>query len=485
MFATDRRTFLAGGLAATALPLRAAPPPLFEPRAIAGDLDILSAAYRELHPGLDRYLGRAAFAARIAALKAWAERPRPPGAVFVELGRLTAAVRCGHSYPNPVNQSEAILQGLLDGRDRVPFTFKWIGSQMAVTRSLRGDLALAPGTIIDRIDGVRASDLLRQLLPLARADGSNDGKRRALMAVDGTGRYNAFDVYSALLRPARGDGAVALSIGGRERLVPAMTDAERQKLGTGDGQIDGGWRFAIDPDGIGLLAMPTWALYNSKWDWRGFIDRAVDQLIDGKARGLIVDLRDNEGGLDCGDVLLERLIDRPLVQPAFQRLVRYRRVPAALNPYLDTWDKSFRDWGDKARPADRSGYFRLVRDSDDEQGASIKPRGRRFTGPVAVLVSPTCSSATFQFAAMVKGGGRVRLLGETTGGNRRGINGGAYFFLRLPGTGMEVDLPLIGYFPHTDQPDAGVEPDLAVAVRREDIAKGVDRAMVAARAALT
>lgn len=86
MFATDRRTFLAGSLAAAAVPLRAALPPLFEPKAIAGDLDILAAAYGELHPGLDRYLGRSAFAARIAALKSWAARPRSPGAVFLELG---------------------------------------------------------------------------------------------------------------------------------------------------------------------------------------------------------------------------------------------------------------------------------------------------------------------------------------------------------------------------------------------------------------
>ena len=113
--------------------------------------------------------------------------------------------------------------------------------------------------------------------------------------------------------------------------------------------------------------------------------------------------------------------------------------------------------------------------------ASLQPRGRRFAGPVTALISPTCSSATFQFAQMVKGGGRVKLIGQTSGGNRRGINGGAYFFLRLPETGMEADLPLIGYYPLTPQPDAGVMPDLEVLPARADIAAGRDRALLAAR----
>ena len=103
-------------------------------------------------------------------------------------------------------------------------------------------------------------------------------------------------------------------------------------------------------------------------------------------------------------------------------------------------------------------------------------------GAEAQTMNKTGRGATRPDASARNG---VRLIGEPTGGNRRGINGGAYFFLRLPGTGMEVDLPLIGYFPLRPQPDAGVVPDLLVPVRRSDIASGFDRAMASARKALT
>jgi hypothetical protein len=73
--------------------------------------------------------------------------------------------------------------------------------------------------------------------------------------------------------------------------------------------------------------------------------------------------------------------------------------------------------------------------------------------------------------------------GQPTGGNQRGINGGAFVFLRLPGSGIELDLPLIGQFPDGDRPDAGLEPDIPVVPTVSDIASGRDAEMDAVLAA--
>jgi C-terminal processing protease CtpA/Prc len=108
------------------------------------------------------------------------------------------------------------------------------------------------------------------------------------------------------------------------------------------------------------------------------------------------------------------------------------------------------------------------------------PKGPRFKGQLIVLVSPTNSSATFQFASLVQSSKLGLLVGSPTGGNRRGINGGAFFFLRLPASGLEVDLPLIGTFPATPQPDAGVVPDVTVKETVADIREGVDAVLAAA-----
>ena len=68
------------------------------------------------------------------------------------------------------------------------------------------------------------------------------------------------------------------------------------------------------------------------------------------------------------------------------------------------------------------------------------------------------------------------VLGQTTGGNQKGVTAGAMFFMLLPNTKIEIDVPLIG----TDLavaktlPDAGVQPDVYVKPSIEDAVKGID-----------
>jgi hypothetical protein len=66
----------------------------------------------------------------------------------------------------------------------------------------------------------------------------------------------------------------------------------------------------------------------------------------------------------------------------------------------------------------------------------------------------------------------------------RGINGGAFFFLRLPGSGLELDLPLIARFPGGSPPDAGLVPDIEVVPGISDILAGRDVELSAVRAQL-
>ena len=102
-----------------------------------------------------------------------------------------------------------------------------------------------------------------------------------------------------------------------------------------------------------------------------------------------------------------------------------------------------------------------------------------------MLLGADNSSATFEFAAILRQNGVGTLVGRTTGGNQRGINGGAFFFLRLPASGLEIDLPLIGQFPVQAAADAGIAPDIAVPLRAADIAAGRDAELAAVLARIS
>ncbi len=460
---------------------------------LLADVDVLQQAYETLHPGLHRYNTPAQVQAHFDALRGEFARDRTLADAFVALSRFTAAIRCGHTYPNFYNQTRAVQQALFEGQDKLPAQFRWIDDDaMLVTRDLTAEGALPVGSRIVAVDGVPAGEMLRALLPLVRADGGNDAKRRALLEVQGEDGYETFDVYRALLYP-KADAVFALEVlapGARQTRrvrVPALTFAQRQAgRRAKDDRDDRGWRFGIDADGIATLAMPDWALYDSRWNWQGFVADAFAQVHARDARALVLDLRGNEGGIDVGDAILPHLVAQPLAIRTPPPLVRYRKVPDALVPVLDTWDPSFRDWGDKAVAHD-ARFLRLVRDADDiadaGPGRVVQPRAPRFAGPVFVLVGASNSSATFQFAEQVQQAGIARLVGQPTGGNRRGINGGAFFFLRLPRSGLEVDLPLIARF-RPGEPDAGLVPDIAVQPTAADVAAGRDAEMAAVRVAL-
>ncbi len=475
----DRRKVLAAlPAAALATQLRANPA---LPADLKGDIAILREVLLTLHPGLYRYNSPRQIDEGIARLEAEFVSSPDLEQRYLALSRFLATIKCGHSYANFFNQKKTVASDLFERPTRLPFAFRWIGGEMVATQLQSSALPFMPGTIIQQIDGVRPRDMLAALMPYARADGSNDAKRRALLSVTGEDSLEYFDVFQGLLFPPGRDGfRLEITENGRRRSVtmPPLSLAVRKQFASpqprGDAAV---WQWEMKRN-VAVLTMDTWALYNSKWDWEDWLGSRLDSLKG--AKGLIVDLRRNEGGNDCGDMILSQLAARDIVRPKARRLIRYRETPKALDPHLDTWDDSFRNWGEAATRFD-ARYYQLNRKDDS---AVLAAKGPRIDVPMIVLTSAQNSSATFQFAQLARLNGLATLMGETTGGNRRGINGGAFFFVRLPASGLEFDLPVIGYFPETREPDAGLVPDIRIRETAQDIANGRDPTMEAALARL-
>jgi hypothetical protein len=455
------------------------PPPMSAASAaaiteLAGDIDLMAEALAALHPGLLRYNAQIQIDTTMTSIKRSFGSAPDLTQRFLVLSRFLAMLKCGHSYANFFNQKKEVQQALFDKRSRLPFAMRWVGDGMFVA-SEQG--VFARGTQVGAINGVPVRTMLQALLPYTRADGNNDAKRRDLLNLRGLNRYEFFDVFHGLVYGEPPGGVFRLDVKTPDGKisaveVPALTTAERHAQlpqGADDAPL---WTWRIDEaNGAAVLTMPGWALYNSKWDWQAWLTEKLDAFAaDDAAKGLVVDLRGNEGGLDCGNLILERFLKADSTLPMC-RLVRYQKTPPHLNGVLDTWDESFRDWGDKAKRFD-DRFFALPAGE-----TTVKPKGTRIDKPLVVLTDAANSSATFSFAQRVKTTRVGKLVGVATGGNQRGINGGAFFFVRLPASGLEFDLPLVGTFPLQPAPDAGIEPDVKVEVSAVDIATGIDTQM--------
>jgi Peptidase family S41 len=491
------RSALIFGLGVTACAAQEPTQPLLKAGDLQADATVLRNAYESLHPGLYRYNNAAQMDAAFSALNQQLDHDETLQDSFLAFSEFAAKVRCGHTQANPFNQPKDLVEKLLKSATRVPFYFQWLNRSMMVTKDFTPNHSLPVGTKILKINGVPVEAILVKLMTIARADGANDSKRIAQLAVTGDSEYETFDIYFPMFFPQRGSGMdllvrkpgshdenslLAKPLTFDERIAP-IQERERQRRGGSDVLFE--WKYL--QGGRAYLKMPTWALYDSKWNWKQWLNEKIDEAAERNAPTLILDIRGDEGGNDVGNEILQHLVDEPLTLSPMRRLIRYRKVSEDLLPYLDTWDKSFRDWGSFASalstpwPTAPKGvpYLKLTR-YDDDSGDVIRPAGRRFHGEVVVLIDATNSSATFQFAQEIQTHHLGTLIGQPTGGSQRGINGGAFFFLRLPYSGIELDLPLIGTFPPAPMPDAGVKPDIPITKTAADIAEGRDPELAAA-----
>ena len=416
---------------------------LAAPANFSSDAVLLERTLRGLHPGLHRHQTAQQVDAHFAALHRELSRDGiTMREAFVAISRLTAALRCGHTYPNPSNQSAAVRAAVFDPADKLPFTFRLEDRRMFVVDD--SSHTLTSGAEVVAIDGTPVPKILDALLPLIRGDGANDGKR--LHDLQG----EAFDIYYPLLFPAR-NGQAGIAIRGKRAPLSVPRVAARQRGGKSV-SADEQWQFTRDGD-TATLRLGTFTTWTMKRDWRAFLRESFASARG--ARKLVIDIRGNEGGdSDVIDEVVRHLLAKPLAVTGWREVVRYRKLPEELGAHVSSWDDSFRDFGDL--PDLGNGFFLRK----EAAVRTIEPAPDAYAGTVELLIDEANSSATFLLASIVKEHGLATLAGRETGGNRRGTNGGRIAFLKLPASGIEVDVPLVGYFPTTPQPDRGVVPDV-------------------------
>ncbi len=442
------------------------------PAAARSDLAMIDLALRSLHPGLFRYTTEIQWAARIDSLPTWMGEPRTRAELFVALSRLTASIRCSHTYLSYWNQPREVHTWLTDAEDKLPFEYRLVpGDRWVVERSatfLEGPTHaddVMPGDTILAVNGVGTPELIAELLPLIRGDGDNDGKRRGLLDFRHRKQYESIDVFLPLLHPpVAGRYAVTLSRDGRrlERSVASVASARRRREAQPVPAPRPMHEFTI-ADGVATLRVDAFDYGRDADKWAPFVTASFRRMKAEGVRTLILDIRENEGGSDEGAAfLLRHLLRRPTPLPPLRRFVTYEKVPEVLRPVLSTWDRGFYDRTGRVRPKG-DGTFDLTDDAD--WPSVLAPASDAFTGDVYILTSAVNSSASHIMLRLLARQPGITLVGDESGGSLRAHTGGNLFFATFPGTGFEIDLPLIAYDWGAGQPSRGVVPDVAVPAR--------------------
>ncbi len=450
------------------------------------ELKILKRALSDLHPGLYRYQTPEQFEAEFARAETEVANGSDALKMYLISTRIAAVLRCGHTWTNPLNQGQSV-QDAIAALPALPLRVRLLEGRLLVTAS--ADRNVPNNVELLTIDGRTPSALANEFMPYLRADGGSDGKRLSQLDsnVDGGAMDRLLPLlhppgahgYRLRFRPLGGQTGAAISPAVKEAMVAGMpiNERERRLLKAGIAPENTLWRFEIDGD-IATMTLPTFAFWQSDFDWSAFLQRSFNTLKERKVDKLILDLRQNEGGDDAiGNTLHSHLMATPFVIPALRLESAYERAPYDLARFMDTWDFSFFDRTGQVVRGEGRNWLAREQPADNR----IAPDAQPYLGRVALLTGPRMSSAGFLIARNLKASRRATLIGQATGGNLRGLNGGQLAWLVLPTSGVSVDIPLIGSFSKTPQPDSGVLPDITVHTTLDDVAAGIDPDIVAAK----
>ncbi|MGF1923523.1 MAG: S41 family peptidase [Bacteroidia bacterium] len=461
-----------------------------QPEEMQKELSIIQATFDQIHPGTYRFNSEAQVKDIFKQAKLAASKPMPEDSYMILLSQLTAEIKCGHTYLNYWNQDKTITERLYS-KSFLPLLFKIVNDKIIITNHLSGYASIVAGDEIRSINGIKSKEIIRKLLTVSQTDGRN-GKSRQINNLNiapldiSEDNYNLFDIYFPLFFPSAFNGSTyAISIktftGKHETLkVKAMTKSERQDAYQAKfGKIptnEQNWSYSMLDRKTGYLKIGDFETWNWKSDYKKYLDSVFNSLSSSHVENLIIDVRGNGGGDDeARDQVLSYLARRPFgCEDRVRKLYKFLAVPDSLSTYLKTWDKTFKQAKDPAAfKLSSEGLYEKV-----NQAAipcdPIKPKANAFIGKQFLLTDASNSSATFRMAQIFQKEDMGLVVGEPTGGSKQGINGGQLFFLRLPFSKLEIDIPLIWGAAVKKQSDEGVKPNVMSRTTQKSIYAGED-----------
>ncbi len=455
------------------------------------DFEVFKRTLTAIHPGIYRYNTPESLQKDFAELEAKLKNPLSEAEVFVLFSQFTNKIKCGHTYANPYNQNGLVSERLFGGKTYLPFYFRIINGKIIITENASSN-ALSKGSEITKINGVPVKKIIEKLLTITKADGNSTIEHR-LNSLELTRfeaeRYALFDWYFPLFFPIKDEvysiEAVDFKLKKPTKFeILAMTKSERTaEMTTRYGAsptYDDGWKFEIQNNSTGYLKIDnsiTWRLKTIKF--KDFLANAFAELRTKNVENLIIDLRGNGGGdMDVGFELARYLAKGKLAPYAESR--RLVRNVAAQPDLL----KNINTYSDELKNALQNGVpVQMFRKFDDkyveiigrEEYPAVEPFANNFRGKAFIIADSSNASATFQFLDYAQKNKLAKIIGQVSGGNKQGINGGNYFFLYLPNSRVEIDIPVYFQSPLKTQKDESAVPDILVKKQPDDIGNNFDR----------
>jgi hypothetical protein len=376
------------------------------------------------HPGLYWYTSKEQFDSAWNMLDAATNKPMSDIDFFKSLLPVVAKVKCAHTLFYPSKE-------ILSAGKRFPLALKFIGEKAFVIAD-SGANNIPMGAELVAINGKSMQHILKSMWPGLQAQGGNPAWKYVTLE-------NDFQNYYFYVVEQADNFRI-------EYIEPGTTQKiEKELKGVTDQKLKNHWSKWYPPASgpplsihftpfrdvaiitIKSLAKVRYKIY--KQEFETTLAKYFQEINQTGLKGLIIDLRGNEGGNN----------------------------PETVYSYI-------------ARPGDK-----------DVSGADkdIAPSKNAFDGHTIVLMNERSISSQEIFVAIFRNNHRGLTIGRATPGSDNGLCGGNKKRIVLPNSHFEINIPLhastwtfIGKFNH--QPGQGFAPDIRVDETIEDLLSGKD-----------
>ena len=453
-------------------------------RQVKEDLEILKKGLEKIHPSLNQYISEKEFDNLFEKERQQEGPTLSVQDTYRKISRIVASVKCQHTIATPPDN--LIYRMQKKGKFfplRVFWEFDPVRAFMIFDFSKEADLP--PGLEIFSINGKSIQSIHDELMPFFPSDGGilSNKQSRLQVGVDFQFWYYLFmerpDSFLVELSDINGQRftksfqAVTFQqwtrnykkyLSQKEPVVRKYTDyyAGKEKLNRKEPI-----RYEYLSDSIGLLTVMNFVDSDK---FTSVVPEAFGDLKRKNIQNLIIDVRYNGGGNDIlGRKLFTYLIDQPSAY--FDSLYSSTGISDTTFLFRNT-DKD-RAWFQNTLPlVDSLPDGRFATKPSVNEGLTVqRPNKDSFKGNVYILMNGRSASTTAEFLAAVHFNKLATFIGEESGGDYHGGNGGDFAKLKLPNSNIHVQIPLTNYVMNSQEKQfegRGTLPDHQVSLTISD-----------------
>jgi hypothetical protein len=437
--------------------------------ALRQDFQIARRALEQAHGGIYRYTPKAEMDRIFDRAYRNIQRPMTDLEFWRLLAPVVARIKCGHTF---LLLPEKLREELVTSLPLFPLEMRVLDRRAYVFQDYANTGSPLEGNELLSINGVPSSRILEQLRALFTGDGNTEVKDWRISHLNGftvclygLGIEHPFRVtYRTPDRRRRATQLAGLTLPDREKAWTARNPPT--PAANADSKF-------LDDGKIAVMTIRHWYEYADEarqLSLSEFFARAFAQMKEKGAAALIIDVRDNDGGLDApGKELFSYFWDKPfyydndfVVNGLEFDFFKYD--PEAIPVRADIVE----------RRAD--GKFHLIKHPNV---GLQQPKEPHFSGKLFALMNGGSFSTSCEFLSMLHFYKRATFIGQEAAGGYYGCTAGRFVHLPLPSSKLDLRFGLTTYYQAVSgyPRDRGVIPDHPVTYTIAELLAGKDKEM--------